>query len=97
MAATASLVPTSIARTGVSRLPMPNPLTAAMAPARVPTTARRMVVSYLILLESDLSIGVSLSDGHRPGKTRVGRRRMQAAVIGKSTGLGEREIERTSG
>jgi len=39
-AATASLVSTCSASTGVSRLPMPNPVTAAIAPASSPETTR---------------------------------------------------------
>jgi hypothetical protein len=46
-AATASLVPTRSASSGVSRLPMPKPLTEAMAPARTATaaTSARKIVS----------------------------------------------------
>ena len=39
--ATASFVPTRTASTGVRRLPIPKPLTEAMAPATNPTTASR--------------------------------------------------------
>jgi alkanesulfonate monooxygenase SsuD/methylene tetrahydromethanopterin reductase-like flavin-dependent oxidoreductase (luciferase family) len=42
-AATASFVPTCRPSTGVTRLPIPNPVTAAMAAARSAVTARRRV------------------------------------------------------
>jgi hypothetical protein len=44
-AATATFVPKCAARSGVSRLPIPNPLTAATAPATV--AARRTAASKI--------------------------------------------------
>jgi len=38
-AATASLMPRRVLSTGVNRLPMPKPLTEAMPPAKIATTA----------------------------------------------------------